>query len=330
MTDGARNTIPKGNNSARFSASFEPLVAQLWVNNQSLKRNRKMTTQTQLSTFNFESKSIRTLAINNEPWFVAKDLCNAINISNYRDAIERLDDDEKGVALTDTLGGKQEMAVVSESGMYTLILRCRDAVKKGSIPHRFRKWVTSEVLPTIRKTGKYESKTSVNDRTGLRNAVNMLVSKKGLIYSDAYHLVHQRFNVESIEDLTLEQLPQAVEYVHKIILEGELITDPELPSSEKKFSFEFTEYELQQLIWLWFAFKRGVGTFQHIERAFNELGSNMSGQIYGQAYEYLSVLRSTNQILNRITQEFEIDPMTNWRALEHLRKFDQKAVKIDF
>ena len=330
MTDGARNTIPKGNNSARFSASFEPLVAQLWVNNQSLKRNRKMTTQTQLSTFNFESKSIRTLAINNEPWFVAKDLCNAINISNYRDAIERLDDDEKGVALTDTLGGKQEMAVVSESGMYTLILRCRDAVKKGSIPHRFRKWVTAEVLPTIRKTGKYKSKTSVNDRTGLRNAVNMLVSKKGLIYSDAYHLVHQRFNVESIEDLTLEQLPEAVEYVHKIILEGELITETELPSREKKFSFEFTEYELQQLIWLWFAFKRGVGTFQHIEKAFNVLGSNMSGQIYGQAYEYLSVLRSTNQILNRITSDFNIDPMTNWRVLKHLRGFNPKAVKIDF
>ena len=103
-----------------------------------------------------------------------------------------------------------------------------------------------------------------------------------------------------------------------------------LPASEKKYTFEFTEYELQQLIWLWFAFKRGVGTFQHIEKAFRVLGSNMSGQIYGQAYEYLSVLRSTNQILNRITKEFEIDPMTNWRALEHLRQFDPKAVKIDF
>ena len=103
-----------------------------------------------------------------------------------------------------------------------------------------------------------------------------------------------------------------------------------LPASEKKYTFEFTEYELQQLIWLWFAFKRGVGTFQHIEKAFRVLGSNMSGQIYGQAYEYLSVLRSTNQILNRITKDFEIDPMTNWRALEHLRQFDPKAVKIDF
>ena len=103
-----------------------------------------------------------------------------------------------------------------------------------------------------------------------------------------------------------------------------------LPEPEKKFTFEFTEYELQQLIWLWFAFKRGVGTFQHVEKAFKAMGSNMSGQIYGQAYEYLSVLRSTNKILNRITKEFEIDPMTNWRALEHLRQFDPKAVRIDF
>ena len=302
-----------------------------------------MSNQTQLSTFTFETNSIRTFAINDDPWFVAKDICDALNISNARDAIAKLDDDEKmtvgltdtlrnnTVGLTDSIGNQvQSINLVSESGMYTLILRCRDAVKKGSVPHRFRKWVTAEVLPAIRKTGKYESKTTVDDRTGLRNAVNMLVSKKGLIYSDAYHLIHQRFNVESIEDLTLEQLPEAVEYVHKIILEGELITEAELPNREKKFSFEFTEYELQQLIWLWFAFKRGVGTFQYIEKAFKALGSNMSGQIYGQAYEYLSVLRSTNKILNRITKEFEIDPMTNWRALEHLRQFDQKAVKIDF
>lgn len=103
-----------------------------------------------------------------------------------------------------------------------------------------------------------------------------------------------------------------------------------LPEPEKKFSFEFTEYELQQLVWLWFAFMRGVGTFQHIEKAFKALGSSMSGDIYGQAYEYLSVLRSTNQILNRITSDFDIDQMTNWRVLQHLRGFNPKSVKIDF
>ena len=112
----------------------------------------------------------------------------------------------------------------------------------------------------------------------------------------------------------------------KALQQPQQLTLPE----PQKFTFEFTEYELQQLAWLWFAFKRGVGTFQHIERAFNVLGSNMSGQIYGQAYEYLSVLRSTNQILNRITSDFNIDPMTNWRVLKHLRGFNPKAVKIDF
>ena len=138
----------------------------------------------QISIFNFENQSIRTIAINNEPWFIAKDLCDAINISNYRDAIERLDEDEKGVALTDTLGGKQEMAVVSESGMYTLILRCRDAVKKGSIPHRFRKWVTAEVLPQIRKTGSYSQNVE---------EIRPLVEQPELLslLIRSYHFLHQ-------------------------------------------------------------------------------------------------------------------------------------------
>lgn len=211
-----------------------------------------MSNQSQLSTYNFESHTIRTLAINNEPWFIAKDVCDAIGIDNNRKALLALDEDEKGVTLSNTLGGKQEMNIISESGMYTLILRCRDAVKKGSVPHRFRKWVTSEVLPQIRKTGSY-SKTTVDQRTGLRNAVNMLVSKKGLIYSDAYHLIHQRFNVESIEDLTLEQLPQAVEYIHKIVLEGELIIEEK---KELSVNLNLTENELKDLINTWMAFTR--------------------------------------------------------------------------
>lgn len=91
-----------------------------------------MTTQisTQSATFNFENHAIRTLAINNEPWFVAKDICDTLKLSNSRMALQALDDDEKGVTLTYTLGGEQNVSIVSESGMYTLILRCRDAVKK--------------------------------------------------------------------------------------------------------------------------------------------------------------------------------------------------------
>ena len=296
-----------------------------------------MSNQISTQTISFNNQSLITVEQNGNHYVAMKPICENIGIqweSQYNRI--RRDDVLNSVIFIMNMTG-------SDSKNYQMIClpieylngwlfgidinRCKPEIRDTLIKYKKECY---QALHDYWFKGKAERKTTVDDRTGLRNAVNMLVSKKGLIYSDAYYLVHQRFNVESIEDLTLEQLPQAVEYVHKIILEGELITDPELPSSEKKFSFEFTEYELQQLIWLWFAFKRGVGTFQHIEKAFNVLGSNMSGQIYGQAYEYLSVLRSTNQILNRITKEFEIDPMTNWRVLQHLRQFDPKAVKIDF
>ena len=296
-----------------------------------------MSNQISTQTISFNNQSLITVEQNGNHYVAMKPICENIGIqweSQYNRI--RRDDVLNSVIFIMNMTG-------SDSKNYQMIClpieylngwlfgidinRCKPEIRDTLIKYKKECY---QALHDYWFNGKAERKTTADDRTGLRNAVNMLVSKKGLIYSDAYHLIHQRFNVESIEDLTLEQLPQAVEYVHKIILEGELITDPELPSSEKKFSFEFTEYELQQLAWLWFAFKRGVGTFQHIERAFNVLGSNMSGQIYGQAYEYLSVLRSTNQILNRITSDFNIDPMTNWRVLKHLRGFNPKAVKIDF
>lgn len=285
-----------------------------------------MSNQSQLSTFSFESNSIRTLAINNEPWFIAKDLCNTLKISNVSDALLKLDDDEKAtIGLTDSQAGNgaQSISIISESGMYTLILRCRDAVKKGSVPHRFRKWVTAEVLPAIRKTGKYESKTTADDRTGLRNAVNMLVSKKGLIYSDAYHLIHQRFNVESIEDLTLEQLPQAVEYVHRIVLEGELITTPK---KDECFNFEFTEHELQQLVWAWFALLRGTELCQNLLPALKQIGSHYAAPVHDIAYEYRSTIRQAHNVLSRITDQFECKQGNNWRVLKYLRAYDPKAI----
>ena len=284
-----------------------------------------MSNQTQLSTFSFESKSIRTLAIDNEPWFVAVDVCNALNIANSRDALLKLDEDEKTtVGLTDSQAGNgaQSISIISESGMYTLILRCRDAVKKGSIPHRFRKWVTAEVLPAIRKTGKYESKTTADDRTGLRNAVNMLVSKKGLIYSDAYNLVHQYMNVESIEDIPADKLQSAVEYVHRIVLEGELITEPK---KDDRFSFEFTEHELQQIVWAWFALLRGTELCQTLHPALKQIGSHYAAPVHDIAYEYRSTLRQAHNVLNRITEQFECKLGNNWRVLKYLRAYNPKA-----
>jgi len=114
---------------------------------------------TQLIPFFFEHHSIRTILINADPWFVAQDVCLALHIVNVTDALYKLDDDEKDtLGLTEGIqkgAGNPNLNIISESGLYTLVLRCRDAVKKGTLPHRFRKWVTHEVLPQIRKTGQY-------------------------------------------------------------------------------------------------------------------------------------------------------------------------------
>ncbi len=116
-----------------------------------------MTAQTKPTVFSFEaSNPIRAISIEGSPWFVAKDVCDALRLTNSRMAMKALDEDEKGVSSIYTLGGKQDLSIISESGLYTLILRCRDAVTPGTIPYRFRKWVTSEVLPAIRQTGQYQ------------------------------------------------------------------------------------------------------------------------------------------------------------------------------
>lgn len=98
-----------------------------------------------------EFGEIRTVMINNEPWFVCKDVTEALGYSNSRDAMAKhIDDEDKGVAKCDTLGGTQNFAIINESGLYSLILSSKLPQAKA-----FKRWVTSEVLPSIRKNGGY-------------------------------------------------------------------------------------------------------------------------------------------------------------------------------
>lgn len=117
-------------------------------------QNTKNTADNQLSqafVFNASNQQVRTVMIENEPYFVAKDVCIILGISNHNDAVSRLDDDEKRGSALPTPSGTQQMVVVNESGLYHLIFQSRKPEAKA-----FRKWVTAEVLPTLRRTGRYE------------------------------------------------------------------------------------------------------------------------------------------------------------------------------
>ncbi len=121
-----------------------------------------------LINLSFEtSQQIRIIDQNGEFWFVANDVCNILEIQNVTQALQSLDDDEKSKLDTKSspmfnigLNHRvKEINIINESGLYTLILRSRKAMEKGTVQHKFRKWVTSEVLPTIRKTGTYTTPT---------------------------------------------------------------------------------------------------------------------------------------------------------------------------
>lgn len=105
-----------------------------------------------MQIFEYEDNDqFRVIDRNGEPWFVLTEVCKKIGIANPRDAASRLDDDEKdGVGISDAMGREQKTTVISESGLYSLILRSSKPEAK-----RFKKWITSEVLPSIRKTGAY-------------------------------------------------------------------------------------------------------------------------------------------------------------------------------
>lgn len=103
-----------------------------------------------MQTFNYDNNQVRTVMQDGEPWFVLKDVCNVLGIANDRNVAARLDNDERGVYQMDTLGGTQKMNIINEWGLYNIILRSDKPQTKP-----FRRWVTHEVLPAIRKSGSY-------------------------------------------------------------------------------------------------------------------------------------------------------------------------------
>ncbi|KKB75323.1 MULTISPECIES: phage antirepressor [Bacillus] len=162
--------------------------------------------------FNYQNHQIRTAVKEGEPWFVAKDVCSVLEIKNNRDALARLDEDEKGVVLTDTLGGTQELTAVNEPGLYTLILGSRKPVAK-----QFKRWITHEVIPTIRKTGGYVANDDLFLQTYLSHADEQT---KLLFKTTLQTLEKQNKQIETMKPKAL--FADAVETSESSVLVGEL------------------------------------------------------------------------------------------------------------
>ncbi|MCM3510449.1 phage antirepressor [Rothia sp. P100] len=114
----------------------------------------------EIQPFNFNGLQLRALLINGEPWFVAADVANLLGYDLATNMSRNLDPEEKGIHNMNTLGGEQKVSIINESGLYSAIMRSRKPEAKA-----FKKWVTNDVLPTIRKTGEYKTPQTLEQRS---------------------------------------------------------------------------------------------------------------------------------------------------------------------
>lgn len=167
---------------------------------------------------------IRTLTIDGEPWFVAADVCRALEIGNPSMAVERLDDDEKGISTIDTLGGKQRMTIINEPGLYSLVLSSRKPEAKA-----FKRWITHEVIPAIRKYGGYMTKS----------LLEQVLENPNLIYEFARRMLAEQQKNERLRQELDRAKPKADYYdafIHPESCTNIRATAKELKVPEKMFT----------------------------------------------------------------------------------------------
>ncbi|WP_432785033.1 hypothetical protein AAEX37_01972 [Oligella sp. MSHR50489EDL] len=262
--------------------------------------------------FNFENYNVRVTLQNGEPWFVAKDVCDAMQIVNYRDAVSRLDDDERGVGLTDTLGGEQEMVIINESGLYTIILRSRQATTKGTPQHRFRKWVTSEVLPQIRKTGKYEKPDDrmTDEQVGyIYNNVMRICGETGQKYQTLFGSLKRCFQVASYKHIKAVDFPRACALLEiPVPVFASQKAQPETLMIEQECYAKINEVDAWNTINLWFRLKNLSEFMQdNILSALKKLDSGLFARAYSLSHDPIMTLTLTEDGLLDIAKQFQLE-----------------------
>lgn len=181
--------------------------------------------------------------------------------------------------------------------------------------------------------------TFLEVKNNFANWINDRISDYGFIQDEDYIIVHERTNgrprkeyhitLDMGKELAMVERNEKGRQIRKYFIECErranLQNQPQqlaLPEPEKKYTFEFTEDDLLDLTWAWFAFIRGIHTFRAIYTPLNALGSNYSAMVYGQGYEYATTARNALKVIQRLTKDIAYDYTSNWRVLKHVREFD--------
>lgn len=177
-----------------------------------------------LPAFTFEGSNVRVFMINNEPWFAATDVARCIGIKDPKDAVKNLRSCERS-GFKPERGGS--LTIISESGMYTMVLRSDAAIKEGTAAFRFRVWVTDEVLPAIRKQGRYECPAQAQlpaptlteqQSYQILSEVAKRCKRNGVHYQTVYRALKARYQVTKYTHILQRDFEDAIEFIRTMTL----------------------------------------------------------------------------------------------------------------
>ncbi len=279
-----------------------------------------------LPSFDFEGTQLRVFGDAINPLFVAADVCKALNIQNVTQAVRALAPFERTSILIDlpnpkangksndpmlNIGSlKKEVNVVNESGLYTLILRSREAVKEGTAAYRFRVKVTSEILPAIRRTGHYEVPSEFIDteeQYEVRKAVKARAKNCSVHYQTIYNALYDTFKIPTYKQLQRSQLKAAITFIETCEIKPQL-QRPAIP--EGAVVLEGVDIErIRNFVYYWrYLFRPQL---EAIEKLLRLVDSPMSARFH-------EVAHSLNLALLETTLEKQGYPVKEMRCYKYL------------
>ena len=275
-----------------------------------------------MTTLTFQTTSLSVINQHNQTFISARDLGLALTYKNPTSDIMRIYDrnaDEFTAEMTTlidmpTAGGLQKVRIFSLRGAHLIAMFARTKIAKA-----FRKWVLDVLDEEVKKsTALLPTTITPEQQQAIQSAVQQAHHRTGLHWQEIYRQLKAMFHIAKYDQLPQDQYGNAMAFIMNL----QAIA---LPPVEKKFTFEFTEHELQQIVWAWFALLRGTELCQILHPALKQIGSHYAASVYDIAYEYRSTLRQAHNVLTRITEQFECEQGNNWRVLKHLRAYNPKA-----
>ena len=275
-----------------------------------------------MTTLTFQNTTLSVINQNNQIWLTTKEIGKGLGYRNPSADIANLYDrnaDEFTPEMTalvemQTAGGLQKVRIFSLRGAHLIAMFARTKIAKA-----FRKWVLDVLDEEVKKsTALLPSTITPEQQQAIQSAVQQAHHRTGLHWQEIYRQLKAMFHIAKYDQLPQDQYGNAMAFIMNL-------QPIVLPSVEKKFTREFTEHDLQQLVWAWFALLRGTELCQVLHPALKQIGSHYAASVYGVAYEYRSTLRQAHNVLTRITEQFEYEKGNNWRVLKYLRAYNPKA-----